>query len=242
MLDVILGPGSSEEIEQLCDGDEQALLPGEPVKEAFEPGVNSCSLAEALCEVGVHDAYTPLSFQTILAWFIYPFTKADTIGTFRTREPKVHERLGRIIVGQGRVDTRNVDLVDGEVADILDVLFADIAPKIRRTFNMPLIQAASLKEGPCPAGGPPSGARQPASAPVNVIAIAIVVCMGARVVAQTITEYLQSTLNHVTSRIMVPDTMQCNFEALILEPPDELEILAVVQRRPGRPAASVGCY
>ena len=41
---------------------------------------------------------------------------------------------------------------------------------------------------------------------------------------------------------MVPDTMQCNFEAPIFEPLDKLEILAVVQRRPGRPTAGVGCY
>ena|SRR2546427_552523 len=131
----------------------------------------------------VHDAYTTLSFQTVLASFIYPLTKATNIGTLRTREPKVYEGLGRIMVGQGRVDARNIDLVDGEVADILDVLFADVAPKIRRTFNMTLVGGGSLEEGPCPAGSPSRGACQTAGPPVDVVAIAIVVRMGARVVA-----------------------------------------------------------
>src|SRR6516162_1836516 len=144
----MLGLGSAQKIEQFCDGDKHAFLAGKPAKEASEPRIYSPSLAETFCEMRVHDAYPALRFQTVLVRFVYPFTKVRHIGSLRTREPKVHERLGRVMVREGRIDARNIDLVDGKVADILDMLFAEVAPKIRRTFDMTLIGRGSFEARP----------------------------------------------------------------------------------------------
>src|SRR6516162_4779068 len=116
----MLGLGSAQKIEQFCDGDKHAFLAGKPVKEASEPRIYSPSLAETFCEMRVHDAYPALRFQTVLVRFVYPFTKVRHIGSLRTREPKVHERLGRVMVGGGGFAGGKIVLVVGKVAANFD--------------------------------------------------------------------------------------------------------------------------
>lgn len=200
----MVGPGCSQKVEKLCDRDEPAVLAREPLQKALESRIHNAFRAETLREMRVHDAYAPLRFQTVLAGFVDLVTEAANLCAFTTREPEVHERFCRIEVGQGRVDARNVDLVKGKVSDILDMLFADVPPKKRRTFNVPLIPAGSVVARPRAPYRAPHARRQPAGAPVQVVAIAMMICMGTRVAAETVAERLHSELNHVPRGIMVP--------------------------------------
>src|SRR5262249_37649354 len=103
--------------------------------------------AKAARKMGVHNTHPFFSFQPVLAFFRYHLAEPIHCAALTAAEPVVYVRLTWIVIGHGRIDAIQVDLLEHEIPYIADPFAADIAPKVARSSEMSLEVATPLKAG-----------------------------------------------------------------------------------------------
>src|SRR6266550_3628495 len=177
-------------VEQFSHRREPTVPRGEQLQQPTCFRVELPAGAEPLPKVRGHDADTTFGFQLLLirrpeqvVEFVYVFGVSGG-------EPPADERAARVPIGHGGIDAPQVDLRKGQVADVLDLLDAEVAPPIGRPRAVPLVQVRRLPGDPA-AEQSQHGIVEPAGAPVQVVAIVRVVGVHARRRAEDAPEALQ---------------------------------------------------
>src|SRR6266487_1367647 len=177
-------------VEQFSHRREPTVPRGEQLQQPACFRVELPAGTEPLPKVRGHDADATIGFQLLLirrpeqvVEFVYVFGVSGG-------EPPADIRAARVPIGHGGIDAPQVDLRKGQVADVLDLLDAEVAPPIGRPRAVPLVQVRRLPGDPA-AEQSQHGIVEPAGAPVQVVAIVRVVGVHARRRAEDAPEALQ---------------------------------------------------